>query len=161
MWSVCPQGTSIEKYQQMTAGCVRPERQHCAEISTFKMGHTWVTLAFRPGPASLAPADTQQQESCRTEAIFRQLLWSSFLSVRLYLTSVACNSFHAWFMLFFYILHLGKSNEMILGAGKEPTWRPLQSTAEIAWMCVCVCLHSTQAVQMMPLLQMERLIWQQ
>lgn len=65
-------------------------------------GHTWVTLAFRPGPASLAPADTQQQESCRIEAIFRQLLWSSFLSVCLSLTSVACNSFLTWFRLFFF-----------------------------------------------------------
>lgn len=37
--------------------------------------------------------------------------------------------------------------------------------AEIACVyvlgCGCVCLHSTQAVQMMPLLQMKRLIRQQ
>lgn len=139
----------------MIASCVRTECQHCAEISRFKMGRTCVTLAFKPGPASLAPADTQQQESRRSEAIFRQLLWSFFLRLVSELTSAACNCFVAWFIQPF-VPQPGRSMKVKLGGietwkKKNPTWQ-LLSSAETACMYLlkCVCFHSTQAVQMRP-----------
>lgn len=36
--------------------------QHCAEISRFILGCVRLTLAFKPGPDSLAPADAQQEQ---------------------------------------------------------------------------------------------------
>lgn len=51
------------------------KNQHCAEISRFKLSCVRLTLAFKPGSDSLAPADTQQQDSQWSEAIFRWLLW--------------------------------------------------------------------------------------
>lgn len=78
-----------------------------------------------------------------------------FSCVSSQLTSAACNCFVAWFIQPF-VPQPGRSMKVKLGGietwkKKNPTWQ-LLSSAETACMYLlkCVCLHSTQAVQMMP-----------
>lgn len=139
--------------------------QHCAEISRFKLGRVRLTLAFKPGSDSLAPADTQQQDSQWSEAIFRWLLWVfPFVSVE--------SDQHSLQVGFFL-----PQNIYLTGCPTTTTKKNLKIKLEgmnknmaVVKCCrhhldvfakICMFASDTSSTNNAPLLQMKRLIWQQ
>lgn len=60
--SLCVLKAPLNRTTNKCLAALEWNNQHCAESSRFKLGCVPLTLAFKPGPDSLAPADAQQEQ---------------------------------------------------------------------------------------------------